>query len=54
LQLYFCKDTMIILKGLVCPDEEGFKHFSRRMKEYPDVFEKATGEKLRLGTLNVM
>jgi CTP-dependent riboflavin kinase len=44
---------MIILKGSVCPDEEGFKHFSRRMKEYPDVFEKATGEELRPGTLNV-
>lgn len=44
---------MIILKGVVCPDTEGLKHFSRRIKEYPEVFEKATGEKLHPGTLNV-
>jgi len=29
------------------------KHFSRRMTEYPKVFEKATGERLYPGTLNV-
>jgi CTP-dependent riboflavin kinase len=44
---------MIILKGLICPDAEGLKHFSRRMKEYPEVFERATGEQLYPGTLNV-
>lgn len=42
---------MIILKGSVCP--EGQKHFSKRMTEYPEVFEKATGEHLFRGTLNV-
>jgi hypothetical protein len=44
---------MIILKRLVCPGAEGCKHFSRRMKEYPEVFERATGEELYPGTLNV-
>jgi hypothetical protein len=44
---------MIILKGLVCPAEQGLKHFSRRMREYPEVFERATGERLYPGTLNV-
>lgn len=44
---------MIILKGSVCPDEEGLKHFSRRMTQYPEVFEKATGQRLYPGTLNV-
>ncbi len=44
---------MIILKGSVCPDAEGLKHFSRRMTQYPEVFERATGEKLFPGTLNV-
>jgi CTP-dependent riboflavin kinase len=42
---------MIILRGLVCP--EGLKHFSRRMREYSEVFERATGEHLYPGTLNV-
>lgn len=46
---------MIILKGHVCREGEGagLKHFSRRMNEYPEVFERATGEKLFPGTLNV-
>jgi len=44
---------MIILRGTVWPDEEGMKHFSRRMTQYPQVFEKATGERLYPGTLNV-
>jgi hypothetical protein len=44
---------MIILKGLVCPDEQGLKHFSRRMSQYPEAFERATGEQLYPGTLNV-
>jgi CTP-dependent riboflavin kinase len=44
---------MIILKGLVCPDAEGLKHFSRRMTQYPGVFERATRERLYPGTLNV-
>ena len=44
---------MIILKGLVCSEAQGLKHFSRRMNEYPEVFERATGEHLYLGTLNV-
>ena len=44
---------MIILKGSVCPEAEGLKHFSKRMSEYPEVFERATGERLYFGTLNV-
>ncbi len=44
---------MIILKGLVCPKAQGMKHFSRRMGEYPEVFERCTGERLYRGTLNV-
>jgi len=44
---------MIILKGPVSPEARGMKHFSRRMTEYPKVFEKATGERLYPGTLNV-
>lgn len=44
---------MIIVKGVVCPDAHGLKHFSRRMTEYPEVFERATGERLYPGTLNV-
>ena len=44
---------MIILKGSVCPDTEGLKHFSRRMTQYPEIFERATGERLYPGTLNV-
>ena len=44
---------MIILKGLVCSEAQGLKHFSRRMNEYPEVFERATGEHLYRGTLNV-
>lgn len=46
---------MLILKGHVCRGGEGagLKHFSRRMNEYPEVFERATGEKLFPGTLNV-
>jgi len=49
----FCEDTMIILKGSVCPDAEGMKDFSRRMTQYPEVFQRATGERLYPGTLNV-
>jgi CTP-dependent riboflavin kinase len=46
---------MLILKGHVCRDGEGagLKHFSRRMNQYPEVFARATGEKLFPGTLNV-
>lgn len=46
---------MIIVKGRVCRDGEGagLKHFSRRMNQYPRVFERATAEKLFAGTLNV-
>ena len=44
---------MIILKGSVCPDGEGAKHFVRRMTQHPEVFERATGEKLFPGALNV-
>jgi len=43
----------MLLKGIVCPEWQGMKHFSRRMREYPDVFERATGEHLYKGTLNV-
>jgi CTP-dependent riboflavin kinase len=32
---------------------QGFKHFQRRMTQFPDVFRKATGENLFPGTLNV-
>jgi len=42
---------VIILKGSI--DAEGLKDFSKRMTEYPEVFEKATGERLYPGTLNV-
>jgi hypothetical protein len=42
---------MILLKGRV--DKEGVKDFTRRMREYPDVFYKATGERLIQGTLNI-
>jgi CTP-dependent riboflavin kinase len=44
---------MIILKGLVCPEGQGLRHFSKRMTEYPEAFEKATGEHLFPGTVNV-
>ena len=46
---------MLILKGHVCNDGEGAgaKHFSRRLTKYPEVFERATGEHLFSGTLNV-
>jgi hypothetical protein len=44
---------MIILKGIVCSEAQGMKDFSRRMREYPEVFEKATREHLFEGTLNV-
>ncbi len=44
---------MIILRGSICPDAQGMKHFSRRMTQYAAAFEKATGEKLYPGTLNV-
>ena len=46
---------MTILKGLVCREGEGAgcRHFFRRMTEYSDVFERATGERLIPGTLNV-
>jgi CTP-dependent riboflavin kinase len=46
---------MLILKGHVCRTGEGagLKHFSRRMNQSPEVFERATGEKLFPGTLNV-
>jgi len=44
---------MKLVRGSVCPDAEGLKHFSRRMREYPEVFERATGERLYEGTLNV-
>ena len=49
------RGRVIILKGHVCRDGQGagLKHFSRRMNQYPEVFERATGEKLFPGTLNV-
>jgi|HubBroStandDraft_4_1064222.scaffolds.fasta_scaffold334666_2 hypothetical protein len=39
----------------VCKAGEGagFRHFSRRMNAYPEVFERATGERLVPGTLNL-
>ena len=33
--------------------QDGVKHFSQRIDKHPNVFEKATGEKLFAGTLNV-
>ena len=44
---------MIILKGSVCPEDQGLKHFSKRVTDYAEVFERATGERLFPGTLNV-
>ena len=44
---------MLIVKGSVCPEGQGLKHFSKRMTEYPEVFERATGGRLFPGTLNV-
>ena len=46
---------MIFLKGRVCKAGEGSgcKHFSRRMNDFPEIFERATGERLIPGTLNV-
>ena len=44
---------MVIVKGLVCPEDQGLKHFSKRMTDYCEVFKKATGERLFPGTLNV-
>lgn len=44
---------MMIVRGRVCPDGQGLKHFSKRMTEYPEVFKRATGEQLYPGTLNV-
>lgn len=44
---------MMAVRGRVCPDEQGLKHFSKRMTEYPEVFKRATGEQLYAGTLNV-
>lgn len=41
---------MIVLKGRVCV---GVGHFRRRMTEFPEAFQKATGEVLFKGTLNV-
>jgi len=40
----------ITLKGTVVT---GFRHFSRRMTEFPEAFWRATGENLYPGTLNV-
>jgi hypothetical protein len=44
-----------ILKGRICRAGEGAgcRHFSRRMTEYPEAFEGATGEQLVPGTVNV-
>ena len=44
---------MIIVRGSICPKSQGRKDFSRRMREYPEVFERATGERLYEGTVNV-
>jgi CTP-dependent riboflavin kinase len=44
---------MVILRGTICADAQGLKHFSRRITQYSAVFEKATGEILYPGTLNV-
>jgi hypothetical protein len=42
---------MTIVKGTIC--SRGLGHMSRRMCEYADVFERATGERLIKGTINV-
>ena len=46
---------MLLRKGRVCNDGEGagLKHFSKRINEYHEVFERATGEHLFPGTLNL-
>jgi len=44
---------MVIVSGLVCPGDQGLKHFSKRMTDYAEVFKRATGERLFPGTLNV-
>jgi hypothetical protein len=44
---------MVIVRGLVCPEDQGLKHFSKRMTDYAEVFKKATGERFFPGTLNV-
>ena len=41
---------MLVLSGSIF---SGVGHFRPRIKTYPDVFERATGEKLFPGTLNV-
>ena len=40
-----------LIKGTVKPQGNG--DFGRRMKDFPEVFERAAGEKLYPGTLNV-
>lgn len=42
---------MKIVKGIIGP--RGLGDMSRRMREYPDVFKRATGEHLVEGTINV-
>ena len=46
---------MLTVKGRVCKEGEGAgaKHFSRRMTDHAAVFERATGERLYAGTLNI-
>ena|SRR5665213_3078440 len=44
---------MLKLVGMVCSADSGLKDFTRRMERYPEVFERATGERLYVGTLNV-
>jgi CTP-dependent riboflavin kinase len=41
---------MLLLKGLVVP---GCRHFSRRMTDYREAFQRAVGQELYPGTLNV-
>ena len=42
---------MKIVKGTIC--SRGLGDMSRRMRQYPDVFKRATGERLIEGTINV-
>lgn len=43
-------NQMRIVSGKI---QNGCGHFTKRMCDYPDVFENATGEKLYPGTLNI-
>ena len=41
---------MIVKEGKV---EQGWKHFQKRITDYPEIFRKATGQTIVKGTLNV-